>query len=63
MELVLALAVSLLGVALATPETIAQIKPVRFFLEYCPQATYYIQNQRTLLSGLLLCIVLLLLLK
>lgn len=63
MELALALAVSLLGVTLTTPEAILDLKPVRMFLEFCPPAAPFLQNQRTLLSGLLLCIVLALLLK
>jgi len=63
MELALAFAVSLLGVALATPEALVQIKPVRLFLELCPPAAPYLYNQRALLSGLLLCIVLALLIK
>lgn len=63
MELVLALAVSLLGVSLATPEALLDFKPVTLALDIFPQFKPYVHNQRTLLFGLLLCIVLALLAK
>ncbi len=63
LELLLALAVSLLGVALATPEAILDLKPISIFLDALPQIRPYVQNQRTLLAGLLLCIVLALFVK
>ncbi len=63
LELLLALAVSLLGVALATPEAILDLKPISIFLDVLPQIRPYVQNQRILLAGLLLCIVVALFVK
>ena len=63
MELLLALAVSLLGVALVTPESLLDFRPVSLVLDVIPQLRPYLHNQRTLLFGLLLCIVLALLTK
>lgn len=63
MELLLALAVSLLGVALATPESLLDFRPVSLVIDTVPQLRPYLYNQRTLLFALLLCIVLALLIK
>ncbi|MBO4301119.1 MAG: ABC transporter ATP-binding protein/permease [Desulfovibrio sp.] len=63
LELLLALAVSLLGVALATPESLLNFKPIRIFLDFFPMLRPYVQNQRLLLAGLLMCIVIALLVK
>lgn len=57
LELVLALAVSLLGVSLATPEAVAQLGPVKTLTQHFPSILPVVQDQRTLLALLLLGIV------
>ncbi len=53
LELAVALVVSLLGVALATPESLATFPPIKIFVDIFPSIQPIIQNQRTLLVALL----------
>ena len=52
-ELVIALVVSLLGVALTTPEAVYSLKPVAILQNAFPQMQPYLSNQRMLLVCLL----------
>lgn len=63
LELALALAVSLLGVSLAAPESFMQQERVQAFLRYFPEVAPLLTNQRNLLVFLLSSIVIALLLK
>ncbi|CAK7018519.1 MAG: Vitamin B12 import ATP-binding protein BtuD [Desulfovibrio sp.] len=63
LELALALAVSLLGVSLAAPESLMQQEQVQAFLRYFPEVAPLLTNQRNLLVFLLSSIVIALLLK
>ena len=63
LELALALAVSLLGVSLAAPESLMQQEKVQAFLRYFPEIAPLLTNQRNLLVILLSSIVIALSLK
>lgn len=62
-ELTLAFAVSFLGVALATPEVLTGRQSVIYLLKAYPSVAPILHDQRLLIGGILLCIILTLFLK